>query len=144
MELRSTVYRHLVDHGAAPSRQHLTELVGDVEETDALLAELHDRHLLVLDDRDGRVGNIRMALPFSNDPTDFVVTTDSGRWWANCAWDSLAILAALRIDGRITSTWSDTGRPVGLAVSDGRLVDARGSIHFAVPAARWWDGIVVT
>lgn len=144
MELRSIVYRHLVDHGTAPERQHLVELVGDADRAETLLDELHDRHLLVLDDRPGKAGEIRMALPFSNEPTDFVVTTDAGSWWANCAWDSLAILAALHTDGRITSTWSDTGEPVELAVANGRLLDADGAIHFAVAAAHWWDDIVVT
>ena len=89
-----------------------------------------------------------MALPFAAEPTDFRVTTSEGAWWANCAWDSLAILAALHSDGRIDSTWSDTGEPATLTVTDGNL-DAihgtsEGSVHFAIPAYRWWDDIVLT
>ncbi len=144
LELRYVVYRHFVDTGAAPTRRQLCEMTGDLETTDRLLSELHDRHMLVLDDRPGRRGEIRMALPFSAEPTDFRVTTDGGAWWANCAWDSLAVLAALHSDGRIRSSWSDTGEPLELGVADGELERAEGYISFPLPARRWWDDIVFT
>ncbi len=144
LDLRFVVYRHFAETGAAPTRDVLASLVGDLDTVDDLLRELHDRHMLVLDDRPQRQGEIRMALPFAAEPTTFRVTNDHGSWWANCAWDSLAILAALRADGRIESTWSDTGDPVHLTVSDGRLDSGDGYVHFAVPASQWWDDIVVT
>jgi hypothetical protein len=105
------LYRHFAETGAAPTRDVLASLVGDLDTVDDLLRELHDRHMLVLDDRPHRQGEIRMALPFAAEPTNFRVSNDRGSWWANCAWDSLAIFAALRADGRIESTWSDTGDP---------------------------------
>lgn len=144
LELRYVVYRHFVDTGAAPTRQRLCEVVGDLETTDRLLRELHERHMLVLDDRPGRRGEIRMALPFSADPTGFRVTTDEGAWWANCAWDSLAVLAALHRDGVVRSSWSDTGEPLELRITDGELERADGYISFPLPASRWWDDIVFT
>lgn len=144
LELRLVIYRHFVDAGGAPSRAHLATIVGDLESTDALLQQLHDGHMLVLDDRPHRLGEIRMALPFAAEPTDFRVTTAQGAWWANCAWDSLAMLAALHADGRIESTWSDTGAPLELQVVDGQLDDLDGCIHFARPAVVWWDDIVLT
>jgi len=144
LELRSTIYRHIVETGTAPGRVALAEVVGDLGSTDELLRPLHDRHMIVLDDRPHRLGEIRMALPFSSEPTDFVVTARGGTWWANCAWDSLAILAALDTDGTITSTWSDTGEPAHLAVVDGEVVAEDGVVHFAVPARHWWDDIVFT
>ena len=85
-----------------------------------------------------------MALPFAAEPTDFRVTTDAGEWWANCAWDALAILAALHADGRITSTWADTGEPLELTVSDSELDQHDGYVSFPLPANRWWDDIVFT
>jgi hypothetical protein len=100
--------------------------------------------MLVLDDRPHRRGEIRMALPFATEPTDFRVTTDRGAWWANCAWDSLATLAALHSDGQIESTWSDTGEPVLLTITAGELDSSDGHISFALPARRWWDDIVLT
>lgn len=144
VELRFAVYRHFVETGRAPSRRELAEVVGDSSAVDRLLQELHDRHMLVLDDREHRRGEIRMALPFAAEPTDFRVTTDTGAWWANCAWDALAILAALHADGRITSTWADTGEPLELTVSDGELDQHDGHVTFPLPANRWWDDIVFT
>ncbi len=144
LELRHIVYSHFERTSMAPSRAALAETVGDEIEVDRLLSELHDRHMLVLDDRPACVGEIRMALPFSADPTDFAVTSGPRTWWANCAWDSLAILAALNVDGRIKSTWSDTGDSVDITVTDGRLDQDEGVVHFAVPARRWWDDIVRT
>ena len=58
--------------------------------------------------------------------------------------DSLAVLAALHVDGRIRSTWSDTGESLELSVTDGQLVHPDGHIAFEIPARRWWDDIVVT
>ena len=72
------VYRHFVETGQAQSRRGLAAVVGDIGAVDRLLQELHDRHMLVLDDRDRRQGEIRMALPFAAEPTDFRVTTDAG------------------------------------------------------------------
>lgn len=143
-ELRFVVYRHFVETGRAPSRHELTEVVGDIDAVDRLLRELHDRHMLVLDDRDERRGEIRMALPFAAEQTDFRVATSTGAWWANCAWDALAILAALHADGRITSTWADTGEPLELTVTDGELDRSDGYVSFPLPASRWWDDIVFT
>lgn len=144
LELRFIVYRHFVDAGSAPSREALTRIVGDLDTVDGLLRELHDRHMLVLDDRPHRSGQIRMALPFATEPTNFRVTTDRGAWWANCAWDSLAMLAALHSDGHIKSTWFDTGEPVDLTIIDGHLGTSDSYIYFALPASRWWDDIVFT
>jgi len=144
LELRFIVYRGFVETGSAPSRHSLVDIVGDLDTVDGLLRELHDRHMLVLDDRPHRRGEIRMALPFAAERTNFRVTTDNGGWWANCAWDSLAILAALHTDGHIESTWSDTGEPVHLGVSEGRLDSSVGFVSFALPASQWWDDIVLT
>ena len=122
----------------------MIDFVGDRDTTTTLLAGLHRRHMIVLDDRPQFEGEIRMALPFSAHPTEHVVAAGERSWWANCAWDSLAIVAALGIDADITSAWTDTQQPVELSIADGDLADSAGLVHFAVPAARWWDDIVET
>ncbi len=142
MDLRSLIYRRLAETGTAPSRQELIDVVGD--SADSQLRLLHDTHMIVLDDRAHRLGEIRMALPFSAEPTDFRVTADTGAWWANCAWDSLAIVAAMKQDARIDSFWSDTDESLTLTVTDGQLDQSEGYIHFRVPARHWWDDIVST
>lgn len=142
--LRAAIYRHFAETGSALARTEIVDLVGDPDEADVLLHHLHEAHMIVLDDRPERSGEIRMALPFSAEPTDFRVTTSSGAWWANCAWDSLAVLAALHEDGRIESLWSDTGGEVRLAVAAGALSPTDGFVHFRIPASQWWDDIVRT
>mgnify|MGYP001813720163 CR=1 FL=1 len=138
------IYRRFVADGTPPSRHELDDLVGDPATAAALLTRLHDEHLIVLDDRPERVGEIRMALPFSAEPTDYRVTTDRGAWWANCAWDALAIVAALSDDAHVDSVWSDTGEPLEFDVIDERLGRVDGFVHFQVPARHWWDDIVFT
>jgi Alkylmercury lyase len=142
MALRSVIYRRIADTGTAPSRHELVQLAGDG--VDAQLRRLHDAHMIVLDDRAHRRGEIRMALPFAVEPTNFRVTADPGAWWANCAWDSLAIAAAIGRDVHIASTWDDTGERLDLRVVDGQIDGPDGFIHFPIPARQWWDDIVFT
>jgi len=144
LALRAVIYQRIVDTGVPPSRDEISSLLGRPDETDVQLRRLHDAHVIVLDERPHRRGEIRMALPFAAEPTDFRVTADRGSWWANCAWDSLAVVAALDVDARIESTWSDTGDPVEIDVRDGVLDQTDGFVHFRVPARHWWDDIVFT
>ncbi len=138
--LRHQIYRHFADTGDAPTLPTLAQWVGGEPEARRALHRLHDAHAVVLDED----GTIQMALPFSAVPTAHKVVAGDRSWFANCAWDSLAIPAALDIDAVIESEWLDTGEPVELAISDGRLRHTDGFIHFAVPARHWWDDIVET
>lgn len=145
LELRKIVYRRFVETGTAPTHRELTTIVGDGAHLDRMLERLHDNHMLVLDRRPERAGEIRMALPFSAEATDFRVTTAGGAWWANCAWDSLAVVAALHApNASISSHWSDTGEALTIDIVDGEIVDPKGYVHFVLPASQWWDDIVFT
>lgn len=144
LELRLAIYNLIVERQAVPSRKELQSLVADPEQLDRRLQRLHQLHMIVLDDRPHRLGEIRMALPFAAEATDFRVRTESGAWYANCAWDSLAIAAAMHEDAQITSHWSDTVEPLDLRITNGTLSDTVGFIEFKIPAARWWDDIVET
>ncbi len=139
-KLREVVYRSFARTGRPPARGELDASTGDPAATARLLAELHDRHAIVLDDD----GTIRMALPFSAVETDHVVTAGDRSWYANCAWDALAIPTALGIDATIDAPWHDTGEPVDLAIVGGTPSSTDGWVHFAVPARHWWDDIVET
>lgn len=138
--LRHEIYTAFAATGEAPTGAQLAQWAGSATAVHAGLRRLHDIHAIVLD----ASGTIRMALPFSAVATDHRVTAGSRSWWANCAWDALAIPALLGIDAAISSTWLDTGEPVDLAVVDGDLTSTRGFVRFAVPARQWWDDIVET
>lgn len=141
LELRARIYGHFAVSGRAPPPAMVAGWVGGEAEAAGALRRLHDAHALVLD-ADGV--SIRMALPFSGVPTDHVVRSGERSWFANCAWDALAIPAALGGDGDIEARWLDDDEQVDLAVSDGRLSHTHGFVHFTIPARHWWDDIVET
>ena len=89
--LRHHIYATFATTGTAPAVSELEPLVGGADAVAAALRRLHDAHSVVL----GVGGEIRMALPFSAVATDHVVRSERLSWWANCAWDSLAIPTAL-------------------------------------------------
>ena len=138
--LRYRIYRHFADHGAAPNNSTVADWAGSPAKAEDALRRLHDAHSIVLDD----AGSIRMALPFSAVETGHKVVSGDQSWWANCAWDTLAIPAALDVDARIEAAWLDTGEPVQLEIRDRQLNHTEGFIHFVVPARHWWDDIVET
>lgn len=139
--LRRSIYNGVAANGAVPPRDELVVVVGGPAQLDRRLQRLHDAHQVVLDDD----GSIRMALPFSAIPTEHVVRSGDRRWFANCAWDSLAIPAALGVDAEVEASWLDDGGPVELRIVEGELVgETDAYVHFAVPARHWWDDIVET
>ena len=87
---------------------------------------------------------IWMAHPFSAVPTDFPVDVNRRTYFGNCIWDALGIPAILGADGVVTTRCPDCGEPLVLKVQKDRLSHSEGLIHFAVPAARWWDNIGFT
>jgi hypothetical protein len=88
--------------------------------------------------------SIRMAPPFSGIPTQHVVESDGCRYFANCAWDSLGIIAALRKPGTVFSRCEQSGEPFRLEVSADGPAPSDWLFHCLVPAAKWWDDIVFT
>jgi hypothetical protein len=89
--------------------------------------------------------DVRMAAPLSAVPTRFRVRVHNGRsYYANCVWDALGVLAMLDHDGQVDASCADCDAPVELRVTDGTLAPSDAVVHFAVPAARWWEDIVFT
>jgi hypothetical protein len=112
------------------------------EEVEAAFQRLYQKRLLVLEP--GSASRIRMAPPFSGVKTPFLVAVKGKSYYANCAWDALGIPAALHEDGDVAASDGHTGEPMSLQVRDGKPVPQECVIHFAVPAARWWDDIIYT
>jgi hypothetical protein len=141
-QVRLSVYRHFVRTGHAPS---LRETSGDIGADPAAISASFERldanHVLVLHPITRRLW---MAMPFSAIPTEFRVTSGERSWWANCAWDALGISAMLQIPAEITTSCSDCGDPLTVRTTGRTLSDASGVVHFAVPAAAWWDDIGFT
>ena len=134
LALRNIVYRRFVELGRAPTMAELAT-------TEEALGRLHERRMVVLEpDRP----EIRMAIPFSAVPTPYRVEAGGRSWFANCAWDAYEILAALGVDGRISSSCPDCGEPIEIDVVDRRPEPADDLFHVLVPARSWWEDIVFT
>jgi Alkylmercury lyase len=99
---------------------------------------------IVLDD----AGRLRMAHPFSAAPTDFVVTAGARRWYANCAWDALAVMAMVRpavAEPLVFDTHcGSSGQPMRIAVNGAAPAISEARLHFAVPIRDWWKDIAFT
>jgi hypothetical protein len=138
--VRLAVYETVVAEGRPPAALRLaTELGVAVADVEASFRRLADGHVLVL--APGTT-SIWMAAPFSAIPTPFEVTVGDRSYFANCIWDALGIPACLHADARIDTFCPDCSSPMQLEVRDGDLAEpGDGVIHFAVPAAHWWDDI---
>jgi hypothetical protein len=141
-QVRLAVYGHFLDTGARPGVPEVSRRLGlPPEQVEASFRRLASQRVLVLE---ADSTDIRMAMPFSGVPTAFRVETRRGSWWANCAWDALGISAMLQVDARVESRCDDCGDPLTVTIEQGQLTRGEGVIHFAVPAARWWEDIVFT
>lgn len=105
----------------------------------AALQALAREHALVLRPASDAIW---MAHPFSGVETDFLVSIEGRQWYANCAWDGLAILALLG-DGVLETHCPVSRAPLRFVASKGTVRGA-GVIHFLVPARRFWDDIGFT
>ena len=139
---RKIVYDHFILNASSPSRATVASglSISDAEAA-ASFNRLAQAHLLVLQPQSGE---ILMANPFSAVPTPFRVTSEGRQWWGNCIWDALGILAMISEDGPVASPCPDCGEALTLAVSQGILAERSAIVHFAIPAAHWWDDIVFT
>jgi Alkylmercury lyase len=88
--------------------------------------------------------NIWAANPFCAVPSSFRVRALGRTYWGVCVWDALGIPAALHADAEVTARCGDCDEELVLEVEDGALVRGEGVVHFAVPAARWWENIAFT
>ena len=112
------------------------------EEVEAAFERLHQKRLLVPEP--GDPSRLRMAPPFSGVETPFRVKVQDKVYYANCAWDALGIPAALHENAIIEAADGYSGEPMRLEVRNGQPAPQPYAIHFAVPAARWWDDIIYT
>jgi hypothetical protein len=136
------VYGVIAETARVPAIREVADGLGsspaDVSES---FRRLNKQRLLALDPE---TGEIIMAPPFSAVETTFKVAALGKSFYANCVWDSLGIAAALHSDADVVTSCGDCGAFMSLQVRNGQPVPEPCTIHFAVPAAHWWDDIVYT
>lgn len=141
-ELRAFVYRHFAETTRPPQVDEVASHF-DVTTEDARSAyeELHQRHALVL--KPG-IHEVLMANPFSGVETPFRVHANDKTYFANCAWDSLGIPAALQADAEVEAVCAQSGAPVRLSVVNQQVQDTDALVHFLIPFREWYDDLVST
>lgn len=134
------VYRTIADTTRVPRIAEVAGVLGctTIEVEDSFL-RLRVKRLLALEPG---TSEIRMAPPFSAVETPFRVSVGSKSYFAPCVWDALGVSAALHVDVTVATTCGDCGEPMAMEVRGGAPVAQECAVHFAVPAAHWWDDIV--
>lgn len=141
--VKLAIYGFAAETATLPSSADVAPIVGrSPDEVEAAFQRLHAQRLVVPEP--GDPARLRMAPPFSGVETPFPVEARGRRYHANCVWDALGIAAALHADAVIPASDGFSGEPIRLEVRDSRPLAADCVIHFAVPAARWWDDILHT
>src|SRR5215813_7417065 len=112
LNLRTAVYRHFAATGESPTVDAMREAVGATSEqvTDGY-RRLYGKRMLV---PAADFASIQMAPPFSGIPTQHRVAVNGRDYFANCAWDSFGVVAALGGTGDVRSRCEQTLEPLGL------------------------------
>jgi hypothetical protein len=137
--VRLEVYRFFVDRGRPPVPAEMAERLG-IEQmaVERSLKRLADGHALVLAPG---TPYIWMANPLSAIPTPFSVEVSGRTWFGNCIWDALGVVAMLGGTGTVRTWCPDCQERLMVSVERNRLSAGEGVVHFAVPAAHWWEDI---
>lgn len=91
---------------------------------------------------------ILMAHPFSAITTPFRVTQNGGQeFFANCAYDSIAMHLTLEEDVKVTSFCHYCCETIEIELADETVRTCRPKdtiVYLGLPFARWWDDMVYT
>ena len=136
-KLHYLLIRQVIDTGHAPTLQKLADLTQMTEEKTAeVLKRLEQIHGVILVPNSLRIWSLH---PFALNPTRFWVNTATGGWWANCAWCSLGIWAALKQDVSIATAEGGEGGSLEFAIERGQPSRTDLLMHFPYPPEQWWD-----
>jgi hypothetical protein len=141
-DLKLAIYRHIAATTRPPTVENMARATGRSEtEVCEGYQRLFESRVLVLESDDV---SIRMAPPFSGVETQHKASVAGKEYYANCAWDALGVVAALGSNGEVSSRCEQSLKPLDLLIRDGEISGDPCVVHYAVPAAHWWDDIVHT
>jgi hypothetical protein len=143
--VRVSIFQTLADTGRPPVVEELmTEFNLTRPDAVATLVRLAEaRHIALV----SGTARILMAFPFSGIATPFRVDADDRTYFANCAWDAVALHSALAKDIRIDSFCHHCGERIRIDMSGGHatLVEpAETIVYLALRPAEWWEDIITT
>ena len=146
--VRKYIFDHFEEYTTAPVlEQIMREFELDRASAFKVLADLQTaRHIALLTGTQ----RILMAFPFSSIVTPFSVKV-AGKakgYFANCAWDAVAIHVALAKEQWISSYCHHCSQDIGIHLKDRRVISQHSAyqplVHLALPASKWWENIVLT
>jgi len=141
-EVRLFIYQRFAETTRPPLVEETAARFGLThEEAVSAYEELHQRHALYL--RPGTL-EVLMANPFSGVETPFKVRAKGRTYFANCAWDSLGIPAALHADAEIEAACAHSGEPIRLSVINQQVQDSGALVHFLIPFREWYNDLTST
>ena len=145
-DVRKYVFDHFLEHTVPPVLEQIMERYHlDRIDAFATLKRLEEaRHLKLVPGTQ----RILMAFPFSAVATPFLVTRPviGRRYYANCAWDAVAFHVMLHEIIRIEGRCHHCAEPITIELAGGksRASPSGPIVYLALPAAQWWNDIVVT
>jgi hypothetical protein len=147
-DVRKYIFDYFEKHALAPVlEQIMLEFNLDRSAAFQTLIDLESAHHIALLAGTQR---ILMAWPFSGIVTPFRVklTSNDKEYFANCAWDAVAIHVMLGKEQSISSFCHHCSEDIKIHLKDQRLISPRSRgpplIYLALPASKWWDNIVLT
>jgi hypothetical protein len=140
--LRTAVYRHFATTGQSPTLDAMRVATGATsEQVRDAYGRLYAKRMLV---PTADFASIRMAPPFSGVPTQHRAAVNGRDYFANCAWDTFGVVAALGGTGNVLSRCEQTLEPLALHLAPEGPPASEWRFHCVVPAAEWWNDIVFT
>jgi hypothetical protein len=140
--IRAFIYRCFAEATRPPS---IDETAAHFSLTDgqsaAAYEELQRHHTILLAPG---THDIQMAWPFSGMNTPFQVRANGKTYFANCAWDSLGIPAALHADAEIEAVGAQSGDRIQFIVTGQQVNGSDALVHFLVPFQNWYDDLAFT
>ena len=141
-DIRAFIYRYFAETTHPPNADETaSHFALTHDEARSAYEELHGRHALYL--KPG-THEILMANPFSGIETLFRVRANGKTYFANCAWDSLGIPAALHAEAEIEAACAQSGDPIHLGVTSAQVQGSEALVHFLIPFRKWYDDLVST
>ena len=144
--VRKFVFDSFLERTFAPAVEEIADhLHLNIPSTKTALRELDEGHHLKLLEGTSR---ILMAFPFSAIATPYRVTRSNGkRYFANCAWDSIAFHPMLHEPVQVDSFCDRCGESLSFHLERGNATPASGDLPrvlLALPASAWWKDITRT
>jgi Alkylmercury lyase len=146
--VRKYIFEHFEEHTTAPVLEQIVRKF-ELDRASAfkVLADLQSaRHIALLTGTQ----RILMAFPFSSIVTPFRVKVagKEKEYFANCAWDAVAIHVALGKEQWISSYCHHCSEDIKIHLRDQRVISQHSDnppvVYLALPASKWWENILLT